>query len=113
VAIREVLAMTTATTPLPDVQLPAGATYVGDWEKVDGSAMPYRFIGTTVTQIAEHVSVWTSATQFADGSVDDGRIEAPSVYINDGRIPNEKVRGLIAVLQESLALVEAWGTGSP
>jgi len=51
--------------------------------------------------------------QYADGSLDDGRIEAPGVFVSDWRIPNEKVRELISVLQESLALVEAWGTDSP
>jgi len=82
------------TTTHPDVPLPAGADYVDDWQKVDGSAMPYRFIGTKDVVFADHVRVWTAAVQYADGSLDDGRIEAPGVFVSDWRIPNEKGAGV-------------------
>jgi hypothetical protein len=96
------------TTTTPSVPLPPGADYLDDWEG-DGSEMPYRFTSTTHTPfLDDYVNVWTSVVQYADGTIDDGRIQAPSVFISDWPIPNEKVRELILVLQKSLALVEEW-----
>ena len=73
--------------------------------------MPYRFIGSEIREITDHVSVLTNAVQYGDGSIDDGRIEAPGVFINDHRIPNEQVWAMISALQEAVAQVEQWGTG--
>lgn len=99
------------TTTHPDVPLPAGATYVDDWQ-ASGPETPYRFIGTPVQHITEHLTMWTAAVQYADGSIDDGRIQAPSVMIGDWHVPNDQVRELISVLQTALAQVEQWETGS-
>lgn len=60
------------TTTHPDVPLPAGATYVDDWQ-IERPEMPYRFIGSAVQHITEHLTVWTAVVQYADGSIDDGR----------------------------------------
>jgi len=99
------------TTESREVPLPAGATYADRWHGGEAE-MPYRFNGSEVREITDRVSVLTNAVQYGDGSIDDGRIEAPGVFISDWRIPNDKVREMISVLQESLALVESWATGS-
>jgi hypothetical protein len=57
------------TTTAPAVPLPAGATFVDDWQG-DGADMPYRIIGGPERSVTDDVAVYVSAVQFADGSID-------------------------------------------
>jgi hypothetical protein len=102
--------MTSTTNPTIahlNVPLPPGATYFDDWQG-DGAEMPYRFIGSADWDITDEVSIYISAVQFADGRIDDGRISAPSVFVNSWHLPAEQVRVMISALQEALAQVEEW-----
>jgi len=62
--------MQTTTNPHPDVPLPPGTASSDDWQS--GPTYPsYRIINGADRGIdGTEVEVWTSATQFADGSID-------------------------------------------
>lgn len=100
--------MTTTTAPYPDVPMPVGATSVDDWEAPRPFEMTYRFVTGVDQPVTDRFWVSARATQFADGSIDPGRIESPGVFINDTKLPNERVQALISALQEALAQVERW-----
>ena len=105
-------AMTTAPNPLPDVTLPPGAKPQEDeWWSDD--PQPYRVIVTVGRPITDHrLTVWSSAVQWANGTVDDGRIEAPHVNVYDlGEgypLNSDQARELAAVLLEEAARVDGW-----
>lgn len=94
------------TTTARAVPLPAGATFADIWQGDED--MPYRIIGSEERSITDDVGLYVSAVQFADGSIDAGRIEAPGVFVNSYRVPVERVHVMIAALQEALAQVERW-----
>jgi hypothetical protein len=95
-----------STTTAPTVPLPAGATFGDTWQG-DGD-MPYRIIGSEERSVTDDVGVYVSAVQFADGSIDAGRIEAPGVFVNSHRVPVERAHLMISALQEAVAQVERW-----
>jgi hypothetical protein len=86
--------------------LPAGAVSADDWQPGDH---PYRVIFGAKREISGHPAVvGTAALQLSDGAVDDGsRIEAPTVYINDGNM--QAIDGLTAAQGRQLgrALIAA------
>lgn len=88
----------------------AGARVDTDWED-DESAIAHRFVSGAEREIAGF-ALFASACQFADGSIDLGRIEAPSVTIAEKRVSVEDVRVLIAALQECLDEIDRWTDGS-
>lgn len=66
----------------PNSPLPAGAQVLGDWE--DDGPQQYRIACGANRQITDHaLTVHTSAVQWGDGSIDDGRIEGPHIYVYD------------------------------
>ena len=101
--------MTSTTTESPG--LPAGARAIGDWEADD--PQPYRAIEAAHRKITDHrLTVAPSAVQWADGSVDDGRIEGPHVYVyglDEGcPLNSDQARELAAALLESAAEIDGW-----
>jgi hypothetical protein len=78
--------MTTTTTPLPDVPLPAGTEVIYDsrWEDVDHR--PWRVIHTVKRTVEGcDVTVYAKALQYADdGSLGEGW---PRRAWHQGRIP--------------------------
>lgn len=68
-------------TTTPDISLPPGFT-ADDWQPTDP---PHRVIYGTRRILDGHPAiVGTAAVQFCDGTVDDGEIGLPSVYIDRG-----------------------------
>jgi hypothetical protein len=99
--------MTTTTATRPhEVPLPAGAEFADRWQG-DGD-MPYRVIGSDERRVTDDLCVYVSAVQFADGSIDAGRIEALGVFVNSDPVPVERVHAMISALQEAVAQVERW-----
>jgi hypothetical protein len=101
----------TPTNPYPDVVPPAGASALDAWQ--DDVPQPYRIVLGADRTVTDHkLRVSTSALQWADGSVDDGRIEPPHIYVedlNEGNLPNrDQARALAAVLLEAAAEVDGW-----
>jgi hypothetical protein len=101
---------TTTTTPHAHVALPAGAAAVDDW--TPDHPQPYRIIFGVNRRITGHAAKGgTSAVQWADGSVDDGRVEAPSVYVHglgETTLNSDQARELASVLLEAAAEVDGW-----
>lgn len=97
------------TLPVP---LPAGARCISDWEA--DVPQPYRAIEAVHRKITDHrLTVAPSAVQWADGSVDDGRIEGPHIYVyrlDDEGSPlnSDQARELAAALLESAAEIDGW-----
>jgi hypothetical protein len=55
------------------------------------------------------VTVWASAMQWADGSIDDGRIEAPCISVDvawEAGLSSEQARELAAVLIEAAGQID-------
>jgi hypothetical protein len=104
--------MTTAQVgQYPDVAPPPGATTHDEWE--DDDPQPYRIVFGADRTVTDHrARVSTSAVQWADGSVDDGRIEAPYIYVYDlgesRPLNSDQARELGAALLESAAEVDGW-----
>jgi hypothetical protein len=101
--------MTTST--IPPVPLPTGATTVDDWQHDD--PQPYRVILGADRKVTDHkLTVSPSAVQWGDGSVDDGRIEVPHVYVYDvdegNPLNSDQARELAAALLEAAAEVDGW-----
>jgi hypothetical protein len=106
--------MTTATNPYPDVALPAGARTLDTWQDC-GDPQPYRVILAADRTITDHrLTVSPSAVQWADGTIDDGRIEGPHIYLfNLGEgdpLNSDQARELAAVLLEVAGQLDGWTT---
>lgn len=99
------------TNPCPDIVPPAGATTYDDWQGDD--PQPYRVVIGTHRTITDHpLKVSPSATQWADGSIDDGSIEGPSVYVFDlgelRPLNSDQARELASALLEAAAEIDGW-----
>lgn len=94
-------------TTTNDVPIPVDATSVDEWQ-ARPFEMTYRFVSGVDLPVTDRFWVSARACQFEDGSIDAGRIEAPGVFINDTKLPNERVRALISAVQEAPAQVERW-----
>ncbi len=100
--------MPTTTEPR-NVPLPAGATYVDDWQ-ASGTGMPFRFVTLTPRTVTDHpVRVSPQVFQFADGSLADGSDDdAPGIAILDGDssmepLNSDQARELAAALLAAAA----------
>jgi hypothetical protein len=101
---------TAPTDPYPDIVPPAGAT-ADIWE----GTPPERIVYSASRGIPDYeVNVWTSANQFADGTLDDGsRTEPPTVHLEVGAstgMNSDQARILAAVLIESADEIDGWAT---
>jgi hypothetical protein len=100
---------TTTTSPRPDVPLPPGVTGVDDWQADE--RQPYRVVFGEYRGVTDHpICVSTAAVQWADGSLDDGQIEAPNmVLLGDERSLNsDQARELAAALLAAAAELDRW-----
>jgi hypothetical protein len=90
---------------------PDGTDAVLEWQdNDDGTA--HRFIMGEDRPVTDEITLFTSACQFSDGSIDSGTVEAPAVYIGHDPVPLERVPVMIAALQDCVAELERWsGTG--
>jgi hypothetical protein len=88
------------------VPIPAGVDHASTWE--DADPQPYRVIWGAERSITDEIDVSSCACQFADGSIDDGRSEAPSVYVGGYRVPVDRARAMISALQECLDEIDGW-----
>jgi hypothetical protein len=103
--------MTTATDPHPDVALPAGARTLDTWQADD--PQPYRVILGADRKVTDHrLTVSPSAVQWADGTIDNGAIEPPQIFVfNLGEsdpLNSDQARELAAVLLEVAAQLDLW-----
>ena len=95
-----------------NVPLPTGVAAVDDWQPND--PLPYRVVLGAGRGVTDHtVRVQTSAIQFADGRIDDGRIKAPTLTIShagyNGRgLSSTQARELAAVLLEAADELDGW-----
>lgn len=94
------------------VPLPAGAESAGAWE--DFGSQPWRVIWGPERFITDEVNVASCACQYADGSLDSGDRDGPSVFIGGYRVPVDRARVMVAALQECLDEIDGWaGCGEP
>jgi hypothetical protein len=104
--------MTTAPiAQYPDVAPPAGASAIDDWQADD--PQPSRVVIGSYRTVTDHnLRVSTSAVQWADGSIDDGRVEAPHIYVEalgeSNPLNSDQARELAAVLLVAAAEVDGW-----
>lgn len=96
-----------------DIPLPPGAHTYDDWQ--DSDPQPYRVIIGADRTVTDHpLRVSPSAVQWRDGTVDDGRIEGPQVYVFDlgeGNPLNiDQARELAAALLAAAAEIDGWAT---
>jgi hypothetical protein len=95
-----------------NVPLPTGVAAVDDWHPHD--PLPCRVVLGAGRGITDHkVRVQTSAIQFADGRIDDGRIKAPTLTIShagyNGRgLSSTQARELAARLLEAADELDGW-----
>lgn len=99
---------TAPTNPFPDVAPPAG-TRADIWE----GTPPERIVFGADRGIPDYeVNVWTSANQFADGTLDDGsRTEPPTVHLEVGAstgMNSDQARILAAVLIGAAEEIDGW-----
>jgi hypothetical protein len=99
------------TTTTSDVPVPSGAHTCDDWQ--DDDHQPYRVILGADRKVTDHaVTVSPSAVQWLDGTVDDGNVEAPLVYVfnlGEGNpLNSDQARELAAVLLDAAAEIDRW-----
>jgi hypothetical protein len=100
---------TTTTAPVPDIPLPAGAEFGDEWDPDD----LHRVIMGAERHVTDSdVVVWTSAIQFADGSIDDAACggESPQVNLggNHGELNSDQARELAAAILEAANEIDGW-----
>jgi len=106
--------MTTTTVHFdPDIAPPSGATTNDAWQGDD--PLPYRIVVGADRTVTDHpLRVSTSAVQWADGSVHDGGIEHPHIYVFDlgesRPLNSDQARELASALLESAAEVDGWAS---
>jgi hypothetical protein len=95
---------TTTATTRPEVPLPVGFDEADEWQ-ASGLSLPYRVIWGGNRTVTDHeVVVSNAAVQWADGSIDDGRVGAPSAALLNGRsdtgvrLNSDQSRALAAAL---------------
>jgi len=100
------------TTTHPSVPVPAGTT-ADDWQR--GDPMPYRFVFGANRGITDHtVCISTASVQWADDSIDDGQIEAPSASFLNGDtevisgLNSDQLRELAALILEAADELDRW-----
>ncbi len=89
--------MTSATTPLPQVPLPAGAEISCTWDDWDNKFRVVWTGDTTVVSVAgAGITVAGSAIQFLDGTIDPGAEGAPLVSVGAPQVTAPQARELAA-----------------
>ncbi|WP_131829099.1 hypothetical protein [Mycobacterium numidiamassiliense] len=94
-------AKTALDATIGDVLAPTGVTFIDSWH--EGATQPYRMLLSAERGVESQV--WTSAVQFADGSIDlAGSIEPPLIHVGVGKdgMTAAQVRDLIAALAGAL-----------
>jgi hypothetical protein len=96
---------------VPEVVPPVGATTNDPWQAVD--PQPYRVVTGHDRKVTDHkLCVSTRAVQWADGSIDDGAIEPPLVYVfelgENAPLNSDQAWELTSVLSQAAAEVEGW-----
>ena len=97
--------MSTATNPIPDVPLPAGAVDCRDWE--DTETRPWRtvaFVSRRVTDHQAHIEM--CACQYVDGNLDD--FEIVIVGADFEKLNSDQAREMAAALLEAAAELDGW-----
>lgn len=95
-----------------DTPLPPGADMACLWE---GDPAYRTVFGVDRTVTDSTARVYTAAIQLADGSLDDGSIEAPGLYVCDGErdglhLNSDQARELASVLLQAAAELDGWVT---
>jgi hypothetical protein len=94
----------------PDLPLPAGATFVGDWDK-HGMPVPCRFITFGERTVTDHPArVSPHAFRWSDGSLACSGEEAPGIAILDASVQplnSEQARELASALLAGAAELDA------
>lgn len=89
---------------------PSGVHKVDNWQ--DDDPQPYRVFFGADRKVTDHkLTVSPSAVQWADGTVDEGRIEEPRIYVLDldwNPLNSDQARELAAALLEAAAEVDGW-----
>jgi hypothetical protein len=98
---------------VPPVPLPPWARLVDDWQ--DDDHQPYRVVLGADRKVTDHaLTVSPSAVQWADGTIDNGKIEPPHIFVlNLGEsdpLNSDQARELAAVLLEAAAQLDGWAT---
>ena len=59
-----------------------------------------------------NVTVWSTAVQWSNGIIDDGRVEAPSIFVDidcwENGLTSAQARELAAVLLECADKIDGW-----
>lgn len=103
--------MQTTTTPVPDVPLPAGAEWADDWQDVQST--PWRVIKSAERHIDGcEVSVFATAVQWTDGTLDQSGGDAPHVTVGgfdyyDG-VTADQARAVAAAILEAADELDKW-----
>jgi hypothetical protein len=100
---------TTAPNHHPDVPLPAGAVEASQWEQRE---LPYRLINNAGQITTDHEN-WLdldASCLRADGTIDEGRIMLPQVYVDGGDrgFNSDQARELASALLEAAAELDRW-----
>ncbi|KAA1247799.1 hypothetical protein F0Q45_22120 [Mycobacterium simiae] len=98
---------------LPDIPLPPGAVYADLWSGTN-SDRPYRVINgiTRGVEGNSDIQVWAQAIQYADGSLDQGALDRPSVQVEAGceALSARQARELAAALIIAAGELDGWAT---
>lgn len=95
-----------------DVALPPGTEFACPWE----GDPAYRTVFGVDRGVTDSTArVYIAAIQLADGSLDDGSIEAPGLYVCDGErdglhLNSDQARELASVLLQAAAELDGWAT---
>jgi hypothetical protein len=106
----------TTTTTTSSVPLPAGAECRDEWQ--DSLPLAYRIINSPNRGVEGHnVTVWSTAVQWSNGIIDDGRVEAPSTSVDidgwENGLTSAQARELAAVLLECADEIDGWTRRPP
>ena len=104
--------MTTTADLSPDVAPPPGTDFACPWE---GNPAYRTVFGVDRAVTDSTARAYTAAIQLADGSLDDGAIAAPSVYVCDGNqdgmaLNSDQARELASALLQAAAELDGWVT---
>lgn len=93
-----------------NVPLPPGADFACSWQ---GAPVFRTVFGIDRTVTDSTARVYTAAIQLADGTLDDGAIEAPGLYVCDGErdglhLNSDQARELASVLLQAADEIDGW-----
>lgn len=100
----------TTTALSPAISPPPGTDFACPWE----GDPPHRTVfGVDRTITDSDARVYAAAIQLADGTVDDGTIEPPCLYVCDGErdgihLNSDQARELAAALLQTANEIDGW-----